>query len=337
MTVGLWRYRLRAYPSPFPLSTRARDEAGNKGTIVAHRDSAGLCNVWMSLECALGLAWIKGRDLILVDGSPWPHHPHDPAPLGALFDFDGASAYLNLKLVRSYTVDPTRDWVAKKGASTASVGCFDEADGDRNWVLGLAHIPAARMFAHYKCFFEDLGDAAVEKIGAIVRSSIGPSRASRQAAEILKQACAVPVHYHALHVRRGDFAQVSSLVRDLRASDIAESARAALSFYRAAPLVVATDGSDEETEELAEALKANNLQPILLREGHSRVPPYLQPVADILVCTGAVAFVGCPLSTFSTRIIGIRRHSGIYEDTFYHVQGELMSEARIKPTCWTLV
>lgn len=150
-----------------------------------------------------------------------------------------------------------------------------------------------------------------------------PRAELRALAADLVQALTDGAPYAALHLRRGDFGRRESEGKlHFSVPQVARVLAGWLGHVRVATLYVATDGTPREVEELAQLLgstqaAADGMRVLSKREigpsWRSKIERFevgsggvMLAVVEKLICAGAVAFMGTPISTFSEDIARLR-------------------------------
>ena len=289
--------------------SKADKQVANNPTLTKRlsftRDKAGWNNVRITFESLVCVARLTKR-LLVIPPASYIDHVAD-APFHELHVYDSAS------LASVVSFEAGTDDTARRANFHGSLDDFVRADRGGTLDADVVLCPNATRIQHFECLSLSARD---KRIAAETVLKLRLLKDYERAAEdFLKRAGLV--QYHAVHLRRGDFAQFRP---DTQWSGADLQGRVRASFPRAEsewPLLVAccvTDGQRDPFPELAATLRERRVMrtdefrlggssqslPLQKMKFNSNSQILKDVVIDTLLLTKANSFAGTPDSTFST-------------------------------------
>lgn len=262
-------------------------------TLRFSRDKAGWNNVRITFESLVCVARITQRILVLPPPSYIEHVPDRQLHELEVYDPESLAALVQLR--RGATQNPTPSFR----------GSLDEfLKMDRRGQLGsdVALCPRATRIQHFECLA--LGPADQRLAAETVARMRLADFYIEAAAAALSRAGLAPGSYHAVHLRRGDFAQFRP-ESQWSGKDLQGRVRNSLpDSEKTLPLLVACaveKGEMDPFPELAAALRERKVVRTDEIRG-SHLSELQKALVDTLLLVQARRFVGTPDSTFSTGV-----------------------------------
>ena len=325
--------RILGPESPQPFSSKLNNATENN-YILFEMDCAGINNVWMAFEIAIGLSWIYGRTLLIPPASKIDHM-EKALHIFEIFDEGAISGHIQLEDTLTHFKASTQEECKNlamihgvHGNINPELHTYEvgrQFKDVRYWLLG--NCDGARLFGHVSCFFKEQAPPVYHLL----------RRAMRLNPNIIKGATRIAKEmgithdggaYASVHMRRGDFGQVIRALPKTR-----QFAQASLKLMQGHhPFVVLlTDGTAEEISDFKKEI------PIPVKVVPSQ-KGNLTCVSEMLIAACAATFVGTAFSTFSTRIANLRglmSHDFPLKETRF--VGEEFLPVEREKTCWWLV
>jgi hypothetical protein len=254
------------------------------------RDAAGWNNVRITFESLVCAAVLTERQLVLPPPSVIDHLPSTPFHELQVYDVPGLAAAVSFA---------SGDQPPPQAVFAGSLQDFLGAeDAGRDVVLD----PQSTRIQHFECLGLR-GEDARRAARAVL--SLGLALPYEEAAlRALQRADLRPGEYHAVHLRRGDFAQFRPETQ-WSGEDLQGRVRAAFPMAeRSWPLLVACATAADEADpfpELAAALHERRV----VRTDELYGPhdgPLHRVIVDTLLLAKAGRFAGTPDSTYSTGV-----------------------------------
>jgi hypothetical protein len=187
-----------------------------------------------------------------------------------------------------------------------------------------------RLFAHYLDLTEDPGTRA--RLKRLVRDAFRLRvEIVEEAARTLARHGLAPGSFVAAHIRRGDFQYHD--IRGLSDREVAEAVHeqaVALKVVDAKQCDVLLCGDEDMTSLVATLERRNGSIRVVCWSKTPMEQTRHDPIVDMLCCAAAGAFLGTPLSTFSTGIEQWRGRMGVARDLDGHT-GAARPEWRFSP------
>ena len=307
--------------------------AEGENYIFLELDCAGLNNVWMAFEIAVGLSWLFDRTLIIPPSSKIDHLK-DPIHVFDIFDEESLRSQIKIVHFQDHFSNMTPEGARRVLQSTNAEGSLNPERAtyedaatrvhEQYWVTGGCE--RNRLFGHVTCFFKERSPHVHHMLRRALRFNSSVIEKTNELAETMGLSDAGGL-YDAVHMRKGDFSQVTKHI-----PPAGEFAREVNALTESDRVVLLTDGTENDIRDFREVVRGTVLV-------FPKLNYNLQCVCEMLIAACGGRFVGTALSTFSTRIVNLRgqlsnKFDCVHESVF--VGSELIPSTQSE-TCWWLV
>ena len=265
--------------------------------LLFERDAAGWNNVRITFESLVCVARVLGRELVLP---PPSQIDHLSTPFHETLIYDVPSLRKAVPFVLADA--PPRAEVEPFPASLAEL--LDKHAAGEALPSELRMCPERTRLDHFELLFEGRPEARLAAETVLALELATPYHEAALSA--LDRAGLQPGRYHAVHLRRGDFARTRP---DTQWNGTTAAAHVQAAFPRAEeaqwPLLVACVLGGDETDPFAElATELGSERRVVRTDALASASdgPLLSVLLDTLLLAKAGGFCGTPFSTFSTGV-----------------------------------
>lgn len=279
----------------------------------------GMCNLLMSVECAVAIAILTKRDKILFYGSEKLFNTHSSKSLFDLYDINFPYELMHTNQIEQsilslpanlhntvlyHTDRPTPEFVNNR-QNIINLLDFEVLPEFRtldNQTLA---------FYSYLFYFGNRRYELVQKIKEIVVPKIQYVNIAKQHVDEIKKI--YKDGFNSLHIRRGDYLYTENRNRDVTGSEITENVRE--QFKSGSLLVVHTD---EKELSYFDSLKSITPNVWFIDQDIAKSFPHLDitevALISLLIASHSDNFVGTWFSTFTSYIQRYRLYNGLKEE-----------------------